>query len=1091
MKGDEIGKYKVPLNENNGIIWENVPSGWEPQKRSDATWVWRQRWPFEDQENWYYDPEITILSSSGIMHINNKEIIPSLPVNDHYPNDIMIYNQIFQLLKKKKYEREKAERSEKYGSSRKGARSTILGHPGSVLGLQLGPPLIATKQEPQTPRSPRHIQFSPRNIVVGTPTRAGAFIQPMTPASPIRREETPYSPRYVGSTGTPDEIWESSENIKKKLPGQREGLPYVFKVSKPIEKQIALEGEQKFDLRVQDAKKHTDKEYRKEIPTSPSNFSEIAKEVLKPEFEELDRITKGITVGKEKWRRPNPENLIRMIARIESDMKAHIPFPTWKKFSEKRIIMTAPEPKEYDHILFQQTIFLIRLLAERILKELWSCLVIWKSAFPRDRRNPLVKYEEDKKELDEEEKEIWVQEKEITKEIGFPDLGKEFKFRSLELIINQDPELAEKRRRDARKLIESQGYTTQEFEFKKWSERSMEVLEEFFEEMERVLTGRIISTFPMKFEYRGSDKLEDRFTELRAQMTGIISEDLWNNLNATNWRMLKPPRQDSYTTKEFQAYGFYYRQQIENSIAKLWEAMKDWKKKDPYNGGNPLVIASDPFIISPTYGRQQATSTQPITKFEEMLKRRGTTPRIHTRQHTMAPPPINTPPKKPVSPVSSVGDARKKREGSPVRVPDYLNWRGMQRPGYRNQEGMAVPNRPPHDRTPHQPLPGNQGGGGAPPSPSSPSTPGGPTPVVPGQGPRGPRGHRGHHGPPGPPGPIGPQGQGGGLNNRDPTEPIFEVKIKRQDLPEWNGDKNQIIEWIAKVEDLARMSNSINQQMGRWLPTRFTDEAETWWISLENITKEATRTWRDLYNLFTRDWMTVEWFNDQQARGLRMGFRDRDHPDETPRNYVTRKTQILLFTMGQNVNEGTIINEILNKAPKDWMTILNSGEITTLEELKIRVNREEGRLLRGLTSRSELDRIKADLAELKKNMNGNRYKTTAHIAEAEESHEVETLIAERPQEPKKYAFPPMNWKKSTDKSPKSEGKRGCRHCSSLEHWDNDCPKAEQGKELEKKKRLERLNNYKAKVHMLEAEEEIDNSIETEAKNSLSSDEESQ
>ena len=204
--------------------------------------------------------------------------------------------------------------------------------------------------------------------------------------------------------------------------------------------------------------------------------------------------------------------------------------------------------------------------------------------------------------------------------------------------------------------------------------------------------------------------------------------------------------------------------------------------------------------------------------------------------------------------------------------------------------------------------------------------------------------------------------------------------------------------------------------------------------------------------------------------------------------------------MGQ-ANEGTIINYIMDKVPKDWGIILNIGQITTLAELKIAVNREEQNLLRGFGQKDEISKLREEMKSIRQAMgNGNRFRPQAHAAEAEE-------ITEEAPEPEAHfasndpktarvitpMFPPQNWVKSKGQTPGDKGKGGCRFCSSMNHWDNDCPKKREGVELEKKKKLEKLNTYKAKVHALEAEVEITESLgndeDSDPKNYLTSDEE--
>jgi hypothetical protein len=322
-------------------------------------------------------------------------------------------------------------------------------------------------------------------------------------------------------------------------------------------------------------------------------------------------------------------------------------------------------------------------------------------------------------------------------------------------------------------------------------------------------------------------------------------------------------------------------------------------------------------------------------------------------------------------------------------------------------------------------------------------------------------------------------------------------------ISEWSGDRDLLIEWIMEMNDLSRISMPIYNSLGRWVPFRLTLEAKTWWTALPTAIKAATITWDDFYNLLDTHWMTVEWFSAQQKRGLQMGFRDKSNADETPRNYVTRKAMILQFVMGQNVNEGTIINYILDRAPKDWAVILNIGEVTTLAELHQRISREEQSLMRGLGHNNEITKLKNDIQDIKNRLYRNTgNKPAAHIVEVGESEEDHTHEAEahfggssplsKPGQKRELKFPApfpkQDWKKSTGRTPADLGKGPCRHCSSLNHWDKDCPKAEEGKKIE----AARKAKYQAKVLAIEALDEIDDSVNEqteESKNDQSSEEE--
>jgi hypothetical protein len=60
----------------------------------------------------------------------------------------------------------------------------------------------------------------------------------------------------------------------------------------------------------------------------------------------------------------------------------------------------------------------------------------------------------------------------------------------------------------------------------------------------------------------------------------------------------------------------------------------------------------------------------------------------------------------------------------------------------------------------------------------------------------------------------------------------FYMKLKLETVPTWDGNKNTLTRWIEKVRQLANTSPDIFKELGKVVPQRFTNSAETWYHSI-------------------------------------------------------------------------------------------------------------------------------------------------------------------------------------------------------------------------------------------------------------------
>ena len=380
LSPEEISTYAPPVREDGTPIWRQLPSGWEPVKLGDE-WTWTERDPILKDGEWYYDPEITDLEVSGLTHINQGDLQPSLHVTMQFPDDEMIGDMVF-----------KADRLEAYESERQ-ERLSHTGSPGSV--RTFGSPPGKSKQPDPFFYSPRKFEqlvvepgtkLSPADLTSLVPPRLTLFGArplpkpepspktpdtlpvtmpqlttgaPKKPLSTVKEEENssdeeqaknsqrgigppPASPNPSIWSVDPEEdpVWETEKDVAKQFPTYREGLSYHFKALMPSADQWALEP-LKFNKRLNEALLTVETSMKSKVPRKAITFSDTAKEVLEPEFVELKNMCRGIfsAQGNYEWQNPRVSLFLLLTNRIVSDMEKDVPRDVINKIREKTLIL--------------------------------------------------------------------------------------------------------------------------------------------------------------------------------------------------------------------------------------------------------------------------------------------------------------------------------------------------------------------------------------------------------------------------------------------------------------------------------------------------------------------------------------------------------------------------------------------------------------------------------------------------------------------------------------------------------------------------------------------------------------------------------
>lgn len=329
---------------------------------------------------------------------------------------------------------------------------------------------------------------------------------------------------------------------------------------------------------------------------------------------------------------------------------------------------------------------------------------------------------------------------------------------------------------------------------------------------------------------------------------------------------------------------------------------------------------------------------------------------------------------------------------------------------------------------------GGPGGGG--PNGSGPGGGGGPG--------GGPGGGGAGGGGPGGGGPGAPYPVGGAINAR---EAHFDIKLKIDSVPTWNGDTDTLVRWITKVNNLASMSHSTFTQLGMVVPRRLEGSAEIWYWSLPaNFRRSVERNWDTLRTAITGYYMNRRWLDKQKTRALRAYYREPPHSKETPSEYYIRKRELLDTVL--TLDDSELITEIMEGAPANWNTILTTQLYDTAMEFQTGLRFYEETLMR-LDESQRTHRY------------DNPYRDSRPYAKSEKRSEDMESARNSTKDTGSRTYKPWYASRTnavgafstmeTPKFPKDDttltkrknspdqvGARPCRHCGSGKHWDYEC-----------------------------------------------------
>jgi hypothetical protein len=147
-----------------------------------------------------------------------------------------------------------------------------------------------------------------------------------------------------------------------------------------------------------------------------------------------------------------------------------------------------------------------------------------------------------------------------------------------------------------------------------------------------------------------------------------------------------------------------------------------------------------------------------------------------------------------------------------------------------------------------------------------------------------------------------------------PNRYHFDLKLKPESVPQWDGNPDNLARWMSKINRLVNNSPEIKEELGKIVPRRFTQFAETWYYSIPDAERERIEeNWTTLKKAISEYWMNHHWLEKQKLRANRARFREAGHQRETPSEYVIRKMELL--TLVYSYMDTETIQAIMMEVP--------------------------------------------------------------------------------------------------------------------------------------------------------------------------------
>jgi len=172
----------------------------------------------------------------------------------------------------------------------------------------------------------------------------------------------------------------------------------------------------------------------------------------------------------------------------------------------------------------------------------------------------------------------------------------------------------------------------------------------------------------------------------------------------------------------------------------------------------------------------------------------------------------------------------------------------------------------------------------------------------------------------------------------------FDMKLKPETVPTWDGNENTLARWMEKVGQLANISPDIFKKLGKIVPRRLTHSMETWYYSISSKDRQLMeQNWGTLKTAIADYWMNHSWLEVQKFRANTTRYREAGYTHETPSEYVSRKMDLIRLVY--DYTDSQIIRLITKEALDSWSSLLQLKFRKTVVQTQNAVKYHESTLL--------------------------------------------------------------------------------------------------------------------------------------------------
>jgi hypothetical protein len=164
-------------------------------------------------------------------------------------------------------------------------------------------------------------------------------------------------------------------------------------------------------------------------------------------------------------------------------------------------------------------------------------------------------------------------------------------------------------------------------------------------------------------------------------------------------------------------------------------------------------------------------------------------------------------------------------------------------------------------------------------------------------------------------------------------EPQFDLKLKPELVPQWDGNINTLARWISKVNRISEALTAVHRELGAIIPRRLTGTTETWYYSIpDRMRRKVETNWDMLKKAISDYWMNHAWLKSQKICANQARYHEPNFSKELPSEYLIRKLD--LISLEYDYTDSKTIWLVMAKAPDVWQSILNVQFYSTITEFQ-------------------------------------------------------------------------------------------------------------------------------------------------------------